>query len=245
MTNPQPRSASIADPGGPPATTGTWNSDPAEDRTVFGLVGSTVPSQHTTAPTPEASAVRIIVPAFPGSRTSTHTMTIDISFTILEPCRGEAHHGQHRLGGDRVGNPLDHSRGQVEHPDTGGEHPVDNRCHRGTGTPLRCHIDRLDGKAGGQSHRQQLRTFHHQGPLRGAQAPLPEELPDPTDPQMVVGECALAQEAASALEPAPASASLATCTRAANASGSVTARSASTLRSTSTSAWWRPAINRL
>ncbi len=67
--------------GAPPATTGTWKSEPAEARTVFGLVGSTVPSQHTTAPTPEASAVRIIVPALPGSRTSTHTMTIVMSFT--------------------------------------------------------------------------------------------------------------------------------------------------------------------
>ena len=37
----------------PPTTTGTWNSEPAEARTVLGLVGSTVPSQHTTASAPD------------------------------------------------------------------------------------------------------------------------------------------------------------------------------------------------
>ena len=65
----------------PPTTTGVWKIDPAEARTVFGLVGSTVPSQHTTASTPAASAVRIMVPALPGSRTSTHTTTIDASLS--------------------------------------------------------------------------------------------------------------------------------------------------------------------
>ena len=53
-----------------------WNSDPAEARTVFGLVGSTVPWQQTTASTPAASAVRIMVPTLPGSRTSMQTTTI-------------------------------------------------------------------------------------------------------------------------------------------------------------------------
>ena len=56
---------------------GVWKTEPADARTVFGLVGSTVPSQHTTASTPEASAERITVPALPGSRTSAHTTTID------------------------------------------------------------------------------------------------------------------------------------------------------------------------
>ena len=59
----------------PPSMTGTWNNDPAVDRTVLGLVGSTVPSQQITASTPAASAVRITVPRLPGSRTSTHTTT--------------------------------------------------------------------------------------------------------------------------------------------------------------------------
>ena len=91
----------------PPATTGTWKSDPADARTVFGLVGSTVPSQQTTASTPAASAVRIIVPALPGSRTSTHTTTIDWSLTSSRAAGSEAHHRHHRLGGDGVGHPLD------------------------------------------------------------------------------------------------------------------------------------------
>ena len=76
---PQPRRVPITVAGSPPTTTGMWKMDPAEARTVFGLVGSTVPSQHTTASTPEASAVRIMVPAFPGSRTSTQTTTNEAS----------------------------------------------------------------------------------------------------------------------------------------------------------------------
>ncbi len=52
-----------------------WRTEPADARTVFGLKGSTDPSQHTTAPAPAPWATRITAPAFPGSRTSTHTTT--------------------------------------------------------------------------------------------------------------------------------------------------------------------------
>ena len=61
--------------GSPPATTGRWRTEPAEARTVFGLKGSTVPAQQTTASAPAASALLITAPALPGSRTSTQTTT--------------------------------------------------------------------------------------------------------------------------------------------------------------------------
>src|SRR3954454_7573730 len=51
----------------------TWNSEPAEARTVFALYGSTLVPASTTPAAPTASAVRMIVPALPGSRTSAHT----------------------------------------------------------------------------------------------------------------------------------------------------------------------------
>src|SRR5437588_1794929 len=59
--------------GSQPSTTGTWKSAPAEARTVFGLVTSTEPRQKITPWAPAASALRIRVPALPGSRTSTPT----------------------------------------------------------------------------------------------------------------------------------------------------------------------------
>jgi hypothetical protein len=49
--------------------TGKWNSEPADARTVFGLYTSTDVAENTTASAPAASADRITVPAFPGSRT--------------------------------------------------------------------------------------------------------------------------------------------------------------------------------
>ena len=134
---------------------------------------------------------------------------------------------------------------EVEDPDAGGVDPLHHLGHRGVGPPLGGHVDRFDRGPRLQRHRQQLGALHHQRVLRLAQAALAQELPDPADPMMGEGESGLAQEPASALAGAAASASVATRTREANASGSVTARSASTLRSTSTSARWRPAMKRL
>ncbi len=54
---------------------GGGNTAPADARTVFGLVTSTESSVNTTPTAPAASALRITVPAFPGSRISTHTST--------------------------------------------------------------------------------------------------------------------------------------------------------------------------
>ena len=64
--------ASSATSGRPtPVTTGTWNSEQAVDRTVFGLYRSTLDEVTTTASAPAASATRSTVPALPGSRTWT------------------------------------------------------------------------------------------------------------------------------------------------------------------------------
>ena len=111
--------------------------------------------------------------------------------------------------------------------------------------PTGGHVDRLDGGAGAQGDRQQLGALDHQAPLGPAQAALPQQLTDPSDPLVGERQPGLAQEAASAVVGAFASASSATFTSEANASGAVTARSASTLRSTSTSAACSPAMNRL
>ena len=53
-----------------PRTIGRWKIDPADERTVFGLYGSTELAVNTTPLAPAASAERSTVPAFPGSRTS-------------------------------------------------------------------------------------------------------------------------------------------------------------------------------
>ncbi len=58
-----------------PSTTGRWNSDPAVERTVLGLYKSTLEAVSTTASAPAESAARRIVPALPGSLTSTITAT--------------------------------------------------------------------------------------------------------------------------------------------------------------------------
>ena len=55
--------------------TGMWKSDPAVDRTTFGASGSTVSPAKITASAPSASAMRMMVPALPGSFVSTHTAT--------------------------------------------------------------------------------------------------------------------------------------------------------------------------
>ena len=52
-----------------PVRIGRWNNDPTDARTVFGFHGSTEPEVRITPSAPKASAQRITVPAFPGSRT--------------------------------------------------------------------------------------------------------------------------------------------------------------------------------
>src|SRR5664279_2437421 len=190
---------------------------------LFGLVGSTVPSQHTTASTPAASAVRIIVPALPGSRTSTQTRSVEQSRTSSRTAGTKPTTARSGCGVtvSAIRSMTPGARSNTRAP----------RVNTRSTTSATAALDRPSGARYTDS--------------TGAPAALAQELADPSDPLVGEGEPVLGQEPASALEWAPASASLATVTSDAKASGSVTARSASTLRSTSTSARWRPAMNRL
>jgi len=66
---PAARAAPTASAKETPVTTGRWKSEPAVARTTLGLVTSTLPWQATTAAAPAASAIRMRVPALPGSET--------------------------------------------------------------------------------------------------------------------------------------------------------------------------------
>ena len=75
MRIPRDRRTSIASSVRRPRTTGRWNSEPADARTVLALYTSTDDDENTTAFAPTASADRSTVPAFPGSRTSCRSAT--------------------------------------------------------------------------------------------------------------------------------------------------------------------------
>ncbi len=142
----------------------------------------------------------------------------------------------------RVRDSFDHSRSEIEDSGTGGARPVDRTVRVVTAGG---HVDRLDRHAGGQRSGQQLDALDDDDTFGPPQAGLAEQRPQALDPLVGGGQAALAQEAASSAARGARSASFATCTRVENASGSVTARSASTLRSTSTPARCSPAMNLL
>src|SRR3990172_7121498 len=73
--HPRSRRAAVTSAVSTSRTRGTWNRDPAEARTVFGLYASTEEVENTTASAPAPSAERSTVPAFPGSRTAWSTAT--------------------------------------------------------------------------------------------------------------------------------------------------------------------------
>ena len=52
------------------ATSGTWNTPPADARTTLAFQGSTVPAPITTPSSPNPHAERISVPRLPGIRTA-------------------------------------------------------------------------------------------------------------------------------------------------------------------------------
>src|SRR3954447_20468174 len=67
---PAPRTVSMTGPSGSARTTSTWKRLPALARTALPPYGSAEPAPKTTAPAPQASAVRSTVPALPGSFSS-------------------------------------------------------------------------------------------------------------------------------------------------------------------------------
>ena len=112
--------------------------------------------------------------------------------------------------------------------------------------PLGGDVDGLDVGAGGQRHRQQFRPLDHHDLLGGPQAPpLRRSWRSLRTRWWVKARPDWVRNRPRRSQAAVARASLATCTSEANASGAVTARSARTLRSTSTSARCRPAMKRL
>lgn len=140
------------------------------------------------------------------------------------------------MGRDRVGDSLDDPGCQVEDPGTGAVGSLDRASSRRAVTTSRCDIDRLDDGTGVERRREQFCPFDDQGALGAPQVALAQQLPDVSDPLVGVGQPVVGQDLASVLGGPPTSASLATCTSAVNASGSLTARSARTFRSTATSA---------
>ncbi len=152
-------------------------------------------------------------------------------------------HGEHRLRRDRVGHPLEHAGAQGEHAHArrigAPAHLLDGAVVRTGGR----HVERLDRHAGVERAADELRTLGDEGALAPARRTLLQQPAQPADPPVREGQ-PLGQEATSATG-ALASASCAVATSAPNASGSLTARSARTLRSTSTPARCRPLMSRL
>ena len=248
---PQPRRGQLGRDlaGSSRTTSGTWNSEPAVARTVLGLYGSTDSAAKTTAWAPAASAARSTVPALPGSRTSTRTSTSEpgraADQTAAGGCVQHGQHGEHRLRCHRVGDPFEDAGGQWEDPGAGDAGPAADLLDRPIGVALGRHVHGLDRCAGLEGAADQLGPFGHEGAFGPARRTLLQQPAQPADPPVREGK-PLGQEATSVAEAgAAASASCAVCTSAPNASGSLTARSASTLRSTSTPARCRPLIRRL
>ena len=104
-------------------------------------------------------------------------------------------------------------------------------------------VEPLDGDARVEGGADELRPFGYERALGPTRRALLHQPPQPADAPMRERQ-PLGQEATS-LTATPASASCAVRTSAPKACGSLTARSARTLRSTSTPATWRPLIRRL
>ena len=153
------------------------------------------------------------------------------------------HHGDHGLGRDRVGHAFENARRQGEHPGPGGACPLADLLGGAIVVPGRRHVDGLDGTAGVERTADELGTLGHEGALGPASRALLQQPAQPADPPVREGQ-PLGQEATSAIG-AFERAACAVATSAPNASGSLTARSARTLRSTSTPARCRPLTRRL
>ena len=142
--------------------------------------------------------------------------------------RAVAHDGQQRLWCLRGRHPLQDAGGQ-RRAGGAGEHPAGRR------RALR-HVDRLELVTRLHGDRGEGRALDHQRALLPARTAAPQEAPQSLDLRVGVGQSA--QDAAS--RPPWAAATMALKAR-----GSVTARSARTLRSTSIPAECSPAMNRL
>ena len=205
--------------------TGMRKIDPALALTTFGLYGSTEPGVSTTASAPAASADRMIVPALPGSDNRSATSTNEASSgNVAARIATIATTGWARLNLARLraaGDTLEHVWGQVVLHDI----EVDVRVGRAVTT--------LDLPSGGDRLAQQPEALDNEHTVLVTRTATPQEASQSLNPRVRVGE-QFAQRAA-----------FAAVVKAANAAASVTARSASILRSTSMPAAFNPAMKRL
>ena len=203
--------------------------EPADARTHFGANGSTDPSQKSTAPTPEASAIRTMVPALPGSpiphRTSTG-MPFARSSASSSEIEGVTARATAPLRSDDVREAID--RPWLNDMDS---NPRRRRVVNDRHVGACFHVDRFDRYV-----RSQRRGDEHRSVDDVA--------------AFLFADGAASRQCAQVLGRPPtaflhATAARAFSTRAVNAAGSVTARSARTLRSTSMPAVCSPAMKRL
>ena len=128
--------------------------EPADARTHFGANGSTEPSQNSTAPTPDASAIRRSVPAFPGSATAHRTSTAmpaacSSASSSVTDCIGAS--ATTPLRRHHVGELMDRARLHDMHADARGRRVVDDRL-----VGARFDVDRFDRHV----HADRLRDEH-------------------------------------------------------------------------------------
>ena len=218
---------------------GTRKMAPADARTHLGFQGSTDAPVSTAALAPNASAVRSSVPALPGSPTSTstrHRNPVAAAATASASAASARSRWWPPPGGDGV--------------DRAGEDVVATRRTTAPAASARASsAGSTDASArtsctttpGGQRLVEQGRAVDDHRTLLQTRAAAPREAPQSLDTRMPGADRLpdVVQARSSA------KASVAASTRAVNAAGSWTARSASTLRSTSISARRSPAMNRL
>ena len=251
--------ATVAADGSSPVTTGRWNSEPAEARTHLRVVGvDRCLASSTTPSAPAASAARRTVPALPGSRTwaSTATRRGRAGRATLRQSDVER---SRRPPRPPAVSPSRRARRARSSPtcidlEAGGLRGRDQSACRSA--CLAGDEQLVDDPAGAAAGASASRTAC--GPsARNGRALRPARLAcssdGPPSPagcagtaarRPCLGELRIERQAAGALTSA-GRAALATSTRAAKAGGSLTASSASILRSTSTPAALRPWMNRL
>ncbi len=165
------------------ATTASWvddttasgrrRADPAEERSVLGLVTSAVDPAQTTAVHPDASAERMTVPTFPGSATSLRITT--------QPDATAA--GGHTSSSGTHSDPLTIAATGCgdDGVRTFSRTPLSTATRRHVERKARCRVgigeDGLDIQTGPQRLGHQRRTLDHECALVPTRTTTPNEAP--------------------------------------------------------------------
>jgi len=152
-------------------------------------------------------------------------------------------HGEHWLGRDRVGDPFEDARRKGEHPHASRFGALADLLDGTIVGTVGRDVHGLDGNIRIERTADELRPFGDEGAFGPTCRTLLQQPAQPTDASVREGQ-PLGQEATPATG-ALDNASCAVATSAPNASESLTARSAKTLRSTSTPARCKPLMSRL